>query len=53
MSKRKRPTRPPAAKRPVGRPPKMVVKIDDTPENVAKSMFGIPSDKHPPKEKKS
>ena len=36
-------TRPPAAKRPVGRPPKMVVKIDDTPENVAKSMFGIKS----------
>ena len=32
-------------KRPVGRPPKMVVKIDDTPENVAKAMFGIKSDK--------
>ena len=41
--------KPPATKRPVGRPPKMVVKIDDTPENVAKSMFGIPSDKRPPK----
>ena len=45
MPSKKRPDpqqkRPPAAKRPVGRPPKMVVKIDDTPENVAKSMFGI------------
>ena len=32
-------------KRPVGRPPKMIVKIDDTPENVAKAIFGIESDK--------
>ena len=32
-------------KRPVGRPPEMVVKIDDTPDNVAKALFGIKSDK--------
>lgn len=36
----KKPPRPPAAKAPRGRPPKMVVKIDDTPENVAKALFG-------------
>ena len=53
MTGKKRPT--PAQNIPVrsrGRPPKMVVKIDDSPENVAKAMFGIPSDKRPPKEKK-
>ena len=34
--------RPPA---PRGRPPKRVVKIDDTPRNVARSFFGIRSTK--------
>ena len=38
MTKRKRPPAP--QNNPVGRPPKMVVKIDDTPENVAKALFG-------------
>ena len=32
--------RPPPPKRPVGRPPELVVKIDDTPENVARAAFG-------------
>lgn len=41
----------PRPKRPVGRPPKMVVKIADTPQNVARSLFGIRSDKFPPKDK--
>ena len=40
----------PRPKRPVGRPPKLVVKIDDTPQNVARSLFGIRSDKSPPKD---
>ena len=35
----------PRPKRPVGRPPKLVLKIDDTPQNVARSLFGIRSDK--------
>lgn len=35
-------------KRPVGRPPKLVVKIDDSPENTAKALFGIRSDKPRP-----
>ena len=30
---------------PRGRPPKRVVKIDDTPRNVARAFFGIRSDK--------
>ena len=34
--------RPPA---PRGRPPKRVVKIDDTPRNVARAFFGMRSDK--------
>lgn len=39
MAKEKK--RPPAPqKNPVGRPAKMVVKIDDSPENVAKALFG-------------
>lgn len=42
----KKPARPPAAKaQRRGRPPKMVVKIDDTPENVAKALFGKRSTK--------
>ena len=41
----------PRPKRPVGRPPKLVLKIDDTPQNVARSLFGIRSDKFPPKGK--
>ena len=32
-------------KPPRGRPPKRVVKIDDTPRNVARAFFGIRSDK--------
>lgn len=36
----------PCPKRPVGRPPKLVLKIDDTPQNVVKSLFGIRSDKY-------
>ena len=42
----------PRPKRPVGRPPKLVVKIDDQPRNVARSLFGIKSDKFPPKDKR-
>ena len=45
MSRQKRPVpaqdRPPAAKRPLGRSPQMVLKTDDTPENAARSMFGV------------
>ena len=37
--------RPPAAKSPRGRPPERVVKLDDTPRNVARSFFGMPSTK--------
>ena len=33
-------------KPPRGRPPKRVVKIDDTPRNVARAFFGIRSDKY-------
>ena len=40
MKKKQRP-KPPAQKRPVGRPPELVVKIDDTPENVARTAFGM------------
>ena len=35
----------PEKKRPIGRPPKLVARIDDSPENVAKALFGIKSDK--------
>ena len=42
----------PRPKRPVGRPPKLVVQIDDTPQNVARSLFGIRSDKFTPKDKR-
>ncbi len=31
-------------KRPAGRPPKLVLHIDDRPENIAKALFGIQSD---------
>ena len=41
----------PRPKRPVGRPPKLVLKINDTPQNVARSLFEIRSDKFPPKDK--
>lgn len=41
----------PRPKRPVGRPPKLVLKIDDTPRNVVRSLFGIRSDKISPKGK--
>lgn len=33
-------------KPPRGRPPKRVVKIDDTPRNVARAFFGIRSTKY-------
>jgi len=39
--KKKQRKRPPGPKRPVGRPPELVVKIDDTPENVARAAFGM------------
>ena len=38
------------AKRPVGRPPKLALRIEDTPQNVARSLFGIKSDKYAPKD---
>lgn len=41
---------PPDRKRRPGRPPKQVLQIDDTPLNVARSLFGIKSDKIPPKD---
>ena len=37
-------------KRPVGRPPKLVLRIEVTPQNVARSLFGINSDKYSPKD---
>ena len=47
----KEPTEP-RPKRPVGRPPKLVLKIDDTPQNVARSLFGTKSDKNDPKNRR-
>lgn len=39
--KKKQSKRPPGPKRPVGRPTELEVKIDDTPENVARAAFGM------------
>ena len=46
-AKQKLPKQPPQEQKPPrkrGRPEKLV-KIDDTPRNVARALFGIPSDK--------